>query len=44
MRGSCLCGLVGYEIAQLDSPIEHCSCRYPARPASAFHTAACVKH
>jgi hypothetical protein len=28
MRGSCLCGQVEYEASQLDSPIEHCSCRF----------------
>lgn len=45
MRGSCLCGQVGYEVTQLDSPIEHCSCRYCRKAhASAFNTAACVKH
>lgn len=26
MKGSCLCGAIAYEVSQLDSPIEHCSC------------------
>ena len=45
MRGSCLCGQVEYEVSQLDSPIEHCSCRYCRKAhAAAFNTAASVKH
>lgn len=44
MRGSCLCGEIAYEITQLDSPIEHCSCRYCRKAhAAAFNTAACVR-
>lgn len=27
MKGSCLCGVVEYEIDQLDMPIIHCHCR-----------------
>lgn len=45
MRGSCLCGQVAYEVSRLDSPIEHCSCRYCRKAhAAAFNTAAAVKH
>jgi len=45
MHGSCLCGAVEYEVAQLDSPIEHCSCRTCQKAhAAAFNTAASVKH
>jgi len=44
MRGSCLCGQVEYEALQLDSPIEHCSCRYCRKAhAAAFNTSAAVK-
>jgi len=34
MRGSCLCGAVQYEIAQLDGPIGHCHC-HTCRKANA---------
>jgi hypothetical protein len=45
MRGSCLCGEVAYEVSQLDSPIQHCSCRTCRKAhASAFNTAAEVSH
>jgi hypothetical protein len=45
VRGSCLCGQVEYEVSQLDSAIEHCSCRYCRKAhAAAFNTAASVKH
>ncbi len=27
MKGSCLCGVIGYEVDQLDMPISHCHCR-----------------
>lgn len=27
MKGSCLCGVIEYEIDQLDMPISHCHCR-----------------
>ncbi|HTC09634.1 MAG TPA: GFA family protein [Acetobacteraceae bacterium] len=27
LRGGCLCGAVGYEVAQLDGPVVHCHCR-----------------
>ena len=44
VRGSCLCGQVEYEVSQLDSPIEHCSCRFCRKAhAAAFNTAASVK-
>jgi hypothetical protein len=44
MRGSCLCGQVEYEVSQLDSPIEHCSCRFCRKAhAAAFNTGAAVK-
>lgn len=44
MRGSCLCGQIEYEVSRLDSPIEHCSCRYCRKAhAAAFNTAAGVK-
>jgi hypothetical protein len=44
MRGSCLCGQVEYEASQLDSPIEHCSCRFCRKAhAAAFNTGALVK-
>ncbi len=43
MLGSCLCGEIKYEVTQLDTPIEHCSC-YTCRKAhsAAFNTAAGV--
>lgn len=44
MKGSCLCGRIAYEIAQLDAPIEHCSCRYCRKAhAAAFNTSAGVR-
>jgi len=44
MRGSCLCGQIEYRITQLDSPIQHCSCRTCRKAhAAAFNTAALVK-
>ena len=44
MRGSCLCGQVEYEVAQLASPIRHCSCRTCRKAhAAAFNTSASVK-
>jgi hypothetical protein len=44
VRGSCLCGRVEYEASQLDSPIEHCSCRVCRKAhAAAFNTGALVK-
>lgn len=43
MRGSCLCKSIGYEVSQLDSPIEHCSCHTCRKAhAAAFNTAAVV--
>ena len=43
MKGSCLCGSIEYEIDQLDSPIEHCSCCTCRKAhAAAFNTAAAV--
>jgi len=45
MRGSCLCRSIGYEISQLDSEIEHCSCHTCRKAhAAAFNTAASVRH
>jgi ADP-ribosyl-[dinitrogen reductase] hydrolase len=45
MHGSCLCGAIEYEAAQLDGPIEHCSCRTCRKAhAAAFNSAAPVKH
>ena len=45
MRGSCLCQAISYEVSQLDSPIEHCSCHTCRKAhAAAFNTAAAVKH
>jgi ADP-ribosyl-[dinitrogen reductase] hydrolase len=44
MRGSCLCGGIAYEITKLDSPIEHCSCRFCRKAhAAAFNTSAGVR-
>ena len=44
MRGSCLCGQVGYEVDALCSRIQHCSCRTCRKAhAAAFNTAAQVK-
>jgi hypothetical protein len=41
LRGSCLCGQIEYEVTQLDSPIEHCSCRSCRKAhAAAFTTSA----
>ena len=43
MKGSCLCGQIEYEVSQLDSPIEHCSCHTCRKAhAAAFNTAAGV--
>ena len=43
MKGSCLCKLIEYEIDQLDSPIQHCSCHTCRKAHSAaFNTAAAV--
>ena len=43
MKGSCLCGNIKYEVSQLDSPIEHCSCKTCRKAhAAAFNTAASV--
>lgn len=44
MKGSCLCGAIEYEVSQLDSPIEHCSCRTCRKAhAAAFNTAAAIE-
>ena len=44
MKGSCLCGSVEYEIAQLDMPIMHCHCRTCRKAnAAAFVSTAGVK-
>lgn len=44
MRGSCACGQVRYEVQELSSPIQHCSCTTCRKThAAAFNTAAAVK-
>lgn len=44
MKGSCLCGSIEYEVDQLDSPIQHCSCRTCRKAhAAAFNTGAAVR-
>lgn len=43
MKGSCLCEEIEYEVKQLDSPIEHCSCHTCRKAhAAAFNSAAGV--
>ena len=43
MKGSCLCKGIEYEIDQLDSEIEHCSCHTCRKAhAAAFNSAASV--
>lgn len=43
MKGSCLCGGIEYEVDQLDTPIQHCSCKTCRKAHSAaFNTAAGV--
>ena len=43
MLGSCLCKKVVYEVSQLDSAIQHCSCNSCRKAhASAFNSAATV--
>ncbi len=45
MKGSCLCGEIEYEVSELDSPIQHCSCKTCRKAhAAAFNTAAGVSH
>jgi len=44
MKGSCLCGQVQYEVEELASPIQHCSCRTCRKAhAAAFNTVAAVR-
>jgi len=44
MKGSCLCGEVEYEVSELDSAIQHCSCKTCRKAhAAAFNTVAGVK-
>lgn len=44
MKGSCLCKRIEYEIDQLDSEIEHCSCHTCRKAhAAAFNSAASVR-
>ncbi|MGE4531475.1 MAG: GFA family protein [Acidithiobacillus sp.] len=44
MRGSCLCGQVQYEVKELASAIQHCSCRICRKAhAAAFNTSAAVQ-
>lgn len=43
MKGSCLCGGVQYEVDQLATPIQHCSCRTCQKAhGAAFNTGAGV--
>lgn len=43
LKGSCLCGNVQYEVTQLDSPIEHCSCQTCRKAhAAPFNSSATV--
>ena len=43
MKGSCLCGEIQYEVKELASPIQHCSCNTCRKAHSAaFNTAAGV--
>ncbi|MCL6417509.1 GFA family protein [Aestuariirhabdus sp. Z084] len=43
LKGSCLCKKVQYEVDQLDSPIQHCSCLTCQKAHSAaYNTAAAV--
>jgi len=45
VRGSCLCGQIEYEVDELSSPIQHCSCHTCRKAhAAAFSTGAGVKH
>ncbi|MDN3525603.1 GFA family protein [Halomonas sabkhae] len=44
MKGSCLCGVVTYEVDRLDMPIGHCHCRTCQKAhAAAFATTAGVE-
>lgn len=44
LKGSCLCGVVGYEIDQIDMPIANCHCRTCRKAhAAAFVSTAGVK-
>lgn len=44
MKGSCACGVVGYEVDAIDTPIGHCHCRTCRKThAAAFATTAGVK-
>ena len=44
MKGSCLCGEIEYEVSELDSPIQHCSCHTCRKAhAAAFNTASGVQ-
>ncbi|MFG6137647.1 GFA family protein [Halomonas sp. B23F22_10] len=44
MQGSCLCGVVTYEVDRLDMPIAHCHCRTCQKAhAAAFATTAGVE-
>lgn len=43
MKGSCLCGAIEYEVDQLDTAIQHCSCKTCRKAhAAAFNTGAGV--
>lgn len=44
MKGSCLCGVIEYEVDRLDMPIVHCHCRTCRKAhAAAFVSTAGVK-
>lgn len=44
LKGSCLCSDIHYQVAQLDSPIVHCSCQSCIKAhAAAFNTGAGIK-
>ena len=44
MKGSCLCSQIQYEVDELASAIQHCSCQTCRKAhAAAFNTAAAVK-
>ena len=44
MKGSCLCGGIEYDVRELNSPIQHCSCKTCRKAhAAAFNTVAGVQ-
>jgi len=41
MQGSCLCGAIGYEVAEFSGPIVHCACQTCRKAhAAAYNTSA----